>query len=264
MDEYTRRKFGVIVGSGALVGLAGCSRNSGSVEGGGEQLATPKVEAPPETWAKIDSGKVETRVENVGTAKGKILTFAHVPSREQVKRKTKGEFDRAVGLGFAGRFDLEGFLLSNLPRVTMQKDIKKEFVSQLSNRGISGVSEVEAPVRDLNPPDVDNPHVAGYQGRFSTGDFEMNVDVGKGETRTFTFENRDLRIVALVAIWKNNGSLYVAGGAWPGEPYLQKTEWVSITGDGAGDGADAKVRVTLPMMRSKIKSDVVNLVESTR
>lgn len=264
MAKHSRRKYLGAVGAAVAVGLAGCAGDTGEVEQGNENLAAPDVDAPADTWDRIDTGEVAVQVDNVGSANGQIETYGHGPSRARVRERTRGEFDRPVGLAFAGKFDLNGWVMKRIPLEMMEDDIKQTFESKLTGRGIEQVKEIEPPVDSLSVKGVDDLRLFGYSGVFSTGSFSMDVEVGEGETRTFEFPNQNLGIQSLVALWKKNGDLYVSGGAWPSESYDQTTTWVSVTGSEPGEGADAKVRVHLSMMRSKIKSDVVAFAESTR
>lgn len=246
-------------------GLAGCSGGKTDVEGeGGTSLAAPTVDTQDGVWEQADSGKVTRQIDNVGTAEGKTITYTHLPSLDQVKGKTRGKFNQAVGIGFAARFQLDGVLISNIPLRVMMGDISDSFKSRLQGRDIQDIEETDAPVSNLSPPDTDNVNATGFRGRYSTGPFEMEVEMQGGETRTFKFRDEQLPIQALLAVWKKNGELYASGGAWPAERYMQRTRWVNVTGDGVGDGADARVRVTLPFMRNEIRTDVVELVESTQ
>lgn len=264
MSKYSRRRYLGAAGSAIAVGLAGCSSDTGGVEKGSRDLPAPKVDTAADTWEQIDTGEVAFQVANVGTANGQTETYGHTPSRSRVQKRTRGEFDRHVGLAFAGRFDLDGLVMNGIPLGMMEDSIKKTFKSKLKERGIEQVEEIDPPVDGLSVRGVDSPRLFGYSGVFSTGSFSMDVEVSEGETRTFEFPNQDLDIESLVAFWKRNGSLYVAGGAWPNESYDQTTAWVSVTGRKPGEGADAMVRVRLSMMRTKIKSDVVEFAESTR
>lgn len=263
MSGTPRRRFLATAGAVVTAGLAGCSDGNSNVNGEETSLPAPSVDTQNGVWEQADSGKITKKVDNVGTAKGKMLTFTHQPSLEQVKEKTRGKFNQSVGIGFAAQFELDGAVISNVPLWVMASDIKESFRTRLKQRDISGIEETEPPVSGVTPSGTENANKSGFVGSYPTGEFEMDVELRGGETRTFRFLNYELPIEALFCIWKKDGDLYAAGGVWPGEKYMQRTRWVNVTGEGVGDGADARVRVTLPFMRSEIRSDVVSLVEST-
>ncbi|MFC4359237.1 hypothetical protein ACFO0N_14925 [Halobium salinum] len=269
MENVDRRT--VLMGAGAAlsVSLAGCSGDEGSVEGsdGSNGVEPPKVNTLNGTWKKQDEGTIERKIKKtvtLGTVHGKTQTFTHSPAANQVKKKTEGEFGQAVGIGFATRFELEGALLSSIPVDWMMGNIGSSFKDQLKQKGITQVRQSEFSGNEPNPKGAKEVQTQGFSGRFSTGPFSIEVEVKKGTERTFEFDDVRLQINSVLSVWKTGEALFAAGGAWPAVSYNQQTDWVSVTGGGTGDGADVKLRIILPFMRSRIRSDVLKLVESTR
>lgn len=269
---YLTTRRGILAAGGVslLSSLSGCGdkqKSAKSEQTDYRSLPIPSADTLDGVWEGTDTAEVTQEVKKggieFGTAYGTTHIFNHIPAQKRVRTKTKGEFSQPVGFAFATKLKLDGKALEYVPSRVLMGSVEDEFLGRLKDRGIRGISERTLGEVEFSPNHGGKVATKGFTGVYTVGPFAIPVELQNGQTRTFYFSQYQLTLETFIAVWKGDDAvIYSAGGGWPAEPYSEQTNWVSVTGSGSGDGADIKLRVRLPLSRSEIKSDVIQLAES--
>lgn len=225
-----RRAFLAGVGTAGVAGLAGCSSPSteGSTDGSGGRTDVP---APGVDARALESGGWERTDElaeqvldtsvSVVEVEGysHTLVYGNRALRDRLRRETLGAFDAPVMQFFASRIELDP-AVDDLPfgigldriLTRMHERAEGTFVGRLRDQGLSNPRTV-----DRATPDLDRGRTTTYAAEFDYG--AMEIPIAGGEA--MTVPGGSLAVRGLVSVWKGEGSLFVAGGACPGENFAE-------------------------------------------
>lgn len=229
---------------------------------GGENHSWPTVaDSRIQHWEQVgkETDEFSKTVLGVGVD-GYVATriYNDTKIRADVRKKTLGQFDEVLATFFATKINLEGYATSGVRESTIADRLNPEFEAQMSDSGIQNVKTIDtsSPV----PSDHD-PLVSEYRGTFSTPPIERDVSIPDAGTKRLVLPESDLAITGLTAVWKTDkGTAYAGGAVFPAENFVER-DTISVTGQ-EGTGIDVTISVDLDLKPNRIRSDLVEMIES--
>lgn len=263
--KLTRRKLLGLSGSLGVAALAGCSSPGGE----GTQEAPPREVAWPEVSSKKLSKWTETNRRKSSRTDSKYyldvhsyqrtIIYDYSALRNEVRKKTNGQFDSPLAMFFATHIDLQGTGTIGATTTEIMNGAVSEFKSEMERSGVKNPTLVET---QLTQPDIEGSLTREFAGYYPTPKIETEIPLGDGlGTRILKIGGTQLPISGFITVWKDGrGTAFVAGGAYPAADFEEEST-ISVTST-KGDGIDATVAVDLNLKPSEIRSTIIDLVES--
>ncbi|MFB6134350.1 MAG: hypothetical protein ABEJ55_05125 [Halanaeroarchaeum sp.] len=213
-----RRDVLTAAGTGAIAALAGCTGALGSV-------------APPAVpTQRLESGGWEQQSERQETvfeqsygpvtvqAKAHSLVYSDVALRKDIAEKTLGRVDGRMAIFSATRVQFSPNL-ADLPGdigtdqiVSQTADAAREqFRTEMTDAGLQDVEAVGTGTVEIDTGE--SAETTQYEATFPFSDVEFPVT----DDQTITIEGEPLTVEGILAVWSHEGSVLVAGGAYPAE-----------------------------------------------
>lgn len=268
-----RRDLVRVLGVASAVSIAGCSGDSGSSPTDENPVGTEasrEVPAPdvtlPSGW-EVTTPDTESRTFATGSwngildwkAIGHTKRYENKQLRGRVKRETFEKFDNPLVVGFATRVELEvfggdlveGVITSATNEV--QSKAKSEFRDRMSEFGIENVSEAGTMERENGSPS----QFTRFRGSYPVDPIKVDgVNIPEVEQDSFSVEGGDIQIEGILAVWRSNSHIFIAGGVYPAENYTRTKSW-DLTGS-----VELILDINMGLNRAKYLSQVVNFVQS--
>lgn len=253
--------------------LAGCSSDDDPTEEdpvgteSGKKVPAPTVTLP-DGW-KVTTEDTESRTFASGSvsfidwkAVGHTKRYENKDLRDRITEETFGKFTSPLVVGFATRIELDvlGGDITELIVKTATDEIetkaKSEFEKRLNEFGLKQVHETGT----IERGDRDKPsEFTQYEGKYSVEPITVeDVDIPNVEKDSFTLKGGELLVEGLLAVWRANGHIFVAGGVYPAEDYRRSKQW-DITG-----GVHLTLEVEMGLSRAEYLAEVVQFSRSIR
>lgn len=217
-----RREFLTVAGAGALASLAGCSGAIGAVAA----PIVPRDRLANGGWKQIDETEATVFKQNYGPvtleAKSHGLTYSDTALRQEISKKTLGNVDGQMALFAATRINFSPDLTS-LPVASSsvvdrtETAARSQFESQMRDAGLRNVQQVDTGTLTVDTGET--ARLTSYQAEFPFDGVSFPVTADK----SVAISGSPITVAGDLAVWLHDGSVLVAGGAYPAENFAKTT-----------------------------------------
>lgn len=236
-------------GTAAVTALAGCSTSTGTSD---EAAADVPAPVPSEEllneggWSEVAS--TTERILDRDLLGGRVHVTADTHSkyyedaalRSEMKEKTMGHFDAPLSAFSANRIALDpspadlpfGMGVKEvLGKITEQ--VRTQFKSRLKDSNIENVRKTGE--REISVATGGKATLTEFAAEYNYSKMEVPIP-GRDGSQPLTIESGTLEINALLAVWRNDEYVMVAGGAHPAENFTETakkdvTDAIQVTVD---------------------------------
>lgn len=259
-----------VLGGAATLGsalLAGCySPGKGAGDPADREVAPPEIpELDKEKWELLDDPGTRKMADvgigslDVSTPYNRTVVYEFIPVRKKVERLTLGEFESNVVVFFASRIAIDGADWIAQPAL-LRKKAAESIIHRMKEMGVSAVRKTN----DLPQPDEVNTGetawMMDFSGFYEQRNIPFTITIPRQGERTFRFKRVQVDVKARAGIWRRNGQLFIAGGAYP-TGSIRKSKPISITG-GLGQGIDVDIRLNISF--SSYQQQIERMLKSVR
>ncbi|AFK19686.1 hypothetical protein E6P09_01725 [Haloferax mediterranei ATCC 33500] len=239
-DRIGRRTYLGVAASAGLAGLAGCTSGT-TASAGRAPPKVPKAMLESGGWEHIGGQTLDPAFEqSVGpvsvSAAFETLVYEDTALAAEIKEQTLGQAEGQFFLFFATRVTLEPSL-SNIPKAArgtvvdqIETQARTQYEAQLKDVGVTNVEQ--SGTGSMTVDTGDSARVTEYA---ATIPFE-SITFPFTEEKKFEIEGREVDVSGLLAVWEHDGTVLVAGGAYPGENFeldvtKEPTDAISVSVD---------------------------------
>lgn len=213
-----RREFLAATGAGVVASVAGCSGALGSVA----PPNVPENRLADEGWVLREESEQTVFEESYGpvtiVAKSHTLAYEDRALRKDVREKTLGEVDGQMAMFSATRIafspnlvDLPGSVATSEIVDRTEAAAREQFVSQMEAAGLRNVSRTET--GSLEVAGGAEARLTTYEAEFPFGGVSFPVT----DEESISLDGEPIAVAGDLAVWEADGSVLVAGGAYPAE-----------------------------------------------
>ena len=252
-----RRTFVGAIGAAALAGFAGCSSGARAASG---PPTVPADALESGGWEQVGADTQDPAFErSVGpvtvTATTVTRVYEDAALRATVRDRTLGQVDARLASFFASRVSFDPDLAS-LPAGVGRAELLDRIETQASNAfegrlRSAGLTEIErAGSGSLDVESGAEARRLDYEAAYAFDGFSFPLSAEK----KLTVGGGSLSVAGHLATWYANGSVLVAGGAYPAENFAQTVE------KSPTEAIDVAVDIDLGLEPERYRTELMDLV----
>lgn len=252
-----RRRFLTAAAAAGAAGLAGCSSASGAVA----PPQIPDEQLSEGNWERVDARQEQVFERSYGpvtvTADAHTVVYEDVGLASEISSKTLEEVSGRFSLFSATRVDLNPSL-DDLPGGVGREQIldrteenaRQQFRSEMDAAGLASVEQ--ASTGTITVDTGEEASLTSYTASFPVADISFPVT----DDEAITIEGGGIDVAGDLAVWHHDGSVLVAGGAYPGQNFTRRVE------RSLSDAIDVTVDVDLGLTPEQYREEVRALIKA--
>jgi hypothetical protein len=264
MDRRAVLKTGALGGIALTAGCNGTASSGSGAASASEGTFLPPVvaESALEGWAQVGDVR-ETEIDAPVPGLDVYQTMALFENRaflNEMSALAMADVSAPLSTFFAARINFVGPLGSVVVSDLIETQVTPLVRDRLRAQGVRELGEK----RTVGNGDVDGVEkLYAIDGSFAVERQTMeDYLLPSGETTDVSVAGATVGMLVLYGIWTpRDGEAYVAGGAFPTEPYESVSDPVSITGD-ADTGVTVTAEVSLPLDRPDHAGELRGLIDA--